>query len=516
MTLAIECFRTRCRAGPGAAIDRRAIETLVREELPRSCAALLGEAFAQQRGFVRLRQIRLSLRVARRDWDKRQLAQQWSAALAQALRQALAQPGSADIVRYEEADEWLAAVIEALLTASIRGNWRFKEYEHLADLQLDQALQLLIADDALLEPILVAVARRGAAPALLRAVSDGTLERWAACLDAKSVDVAATSEQILAVLENLLRFDRSSAFASIQSARLALTMWLRSWAQGQATAWAVQRSGLTFIAVAIRALQESRSTEHLARYVSELRAIEHANLLRQVLASDDTRLPRPTHAISALREQLSELASVLQPASRAAAETVYSSDIAGLLLLVGAIARSNWPRLVRHSALWQRLQERTLTYLLADVGLRVAQHAGLACSGDPAIAVLAGWLDEPDWRALERFRSTVTAEECADLARAIDVAPDVRDWPQLVDRCSGHLLRQFAGTVRGFRSASEGFIARKLLAVRGELRIDEQRIAVVLATSPYHVALHVCSGFAKLEAVSWLGWRDVVFHPGGE
>jgi hypothetical protein len=510
MTLAIERFHTRCRAAPGAAIDRGAIEALVREELPQGCATLLGEAFAHQRGLVRLLQLKLSLRVGRRDWDRRQLAQQWSAAFAEALRQALAQPGSADLVRYDEPQQWIAAVIEALLTSSVRGNWRFKEYEPLVALPLDQALRVLIADDTLLEPILIAVSRGGAAPALLRALSDSTLERWVAHLDGTSIDAVASPEQIFRQLELLRQIYESSRFSSIESARVALTVWLQAWADGQGDAWLVQRSGLAFIAAAIRAFQESGSAGQRVRHASGLRAIEHAPLLRQVLGDDATPVGPQSATIASLRQKLQELA-----AATSATEVVFTSDLAGVLLLVGPIGRLAWSQQIRRSALWQRLHERALTYLLADVGLRAAQHAGLARKSDPAVAVLAGWLDEPDWSGLERFRSTVAEEECADLARAIEMGPDAHSWPQLIDRCTGHLLREFGSAIRGFRTASAGFIAQKLLAVRGELRIDEQRIAVVLAPSPYHVALHVCSGFAKLEAVSWLGWRDVVFHPGG-
>jgi hypothetical protein len=519
MTLAIARFHTRCRAGPRTAFDLATIEKVVREEFPMHCARLLGVAFAHHRGVVRLKRLGLKLHVEGGNFDKQQLAQQWSAAFAEALRHALARPASVDLIRYEESSQWIAAVIEALLTSSVRGDWRFREYESLADLPLDQALAQMLeaipAEDKRLESILVAVARRGAALPLLRALSDSTLERWVVHLDAAAPVAVATPEQILAPVETLLDLSKSSPASSFQSARVALLVWLQTCVDGSSSAWSVTRSALLFVDVAIRALRDRGGAERLSAYAPELPAIEYAALLRNILSEPaDGERPR-TPTITALREQLQGLSS-MQSATTTTSERVYSTDFAGLLLLIGSVASLNWPQRMRDSALSQRLRERLLTYLLAEIGLCVARHAGLACDRDPAIAIFAGWFEEPNWLGLERLRTTVTAEECADLSRAIDVESHAITWPLLVEHCTRTVLRQFGGGIRGFRDASEAFIARKLLAVRGELRIDEQRIAVVLAPSPYHVALHVCSGFTKLEAVSWLGWRDVVFHPGGE
>ncbi|HKE48701.1 MAG TPA: hypothetical protein VKB52_11600, partial [Rhodanobacteraceae bacterium] len=215
--------------------------------------------------------------------------------------------------------------------------------------------------------------------------------------------------------------------------------------------------------------------------------------------------------VQQLTDALRGIAGVFPPPRSAESAHVVASAFAGLLLLVPTIVRLGWLQALRKTRVWQAHGARTLTYVLAGVASELVGREGDAL--DPGAALLAGWIGEPDVAGFRRFVERLDGGACAELAHALALA-EAHDATTLTTQAADRLVAEFAARIRGFGTAGRAFVVDKLLAVAGEIVIDERRVTVALAACPYHVALHVCSAFESLGAVEWLGGRELVFRPG--
>jgi hypothetical protein len=112
---------------------------------------------------------------------------------------------------------------------------------------------------------------------------------------------------------------------------------------------------------------------------------------------------------------------------------------------------------------------------------------------DPAVALFAGFTGDPDMERMRTaFRESGRAEE--------------------LDRMAAAAVLEFGSRIRGFRKAPRQAVVRQFLARPGRIRVDEERVFVILAPNPFHIALHISGMDGPVERVPWLAGRRVDFH----
>jgi hypothetical protein len=154
---------------------------------------------------------------------------------------------------------------------------------------------------------------------------------------------------------------------------------------------------------------------------------------------------------------------------------------------------------------------------MAGIGLAVLDPTSLGFQSlDPAVALFAGMELEPD---LVGMRHLLAATDCANRRELLaQLLPDAAvctaadDWPAAFDLLAEKLIGEFTLLVPGFRRASREAIVRQFLHKPGRVRIGEQVISVVLAPSPFHVALRIARMDDPVQSVSWMDNRRLEFR----
>jgi hypothetical protein len=132
--------------------------------------------------------------------------------------------------------------------------------------------------------------------------------------------------------------------------------------------------------------------------------------------------------------------------------------------------------------------------------------------------LFAGYLGDPDIthmrKVFQKFPRVVRLQalQAALPHQLIDDA--VKTWEATFERLAGPLLSDFASQIRGFRKSTRQSIVRSFIAQPGRIRIEPERIVVVLNASPFHVALHISGVDTPIESVSWLEGRRLEFELG--
>jgi hypothetical protein len=147
---------------------------------------------------------------------------------------------------------------------------------------------------------------------------------------------------------------------------------------------------------------------------------------------------------------------------------------------------------------------RALSFFLAGVGMTLLRHWELADPVDPAVGLFAGIFSEPDLAGMRQFFAEADVGAIAEFVQA-------ETWTEALDRAATKLARSFAARVRGFRNASRDAVVKQFTRLRGRLLVEDDRLLVVLAPSPWAVALHLSGLDDPLDWVEWLGQRRVEF-----
>jgi hypothetical protein len=528
MTLAIDHFVTCCRTSPRADVDRNRIDRIVRTEFVDSCARELASVFHGHTGVVRIRRLSVKLAFARRQLGEAAFGRQWAATFAASLKRALALPdgaGPLELRRFESRADWLAAAVAAVLQGDAATRWEFAELTWLASVSLAEAVnRILDLDFGNSATILLRLHARGRLDALLISIDEAALAQLMQRLDAELVAAAPLSaDNLIEIAGRIVQHTAPFGAERLISRRRALSLWA-ALADGQYGHWTPRRlsdalhSLDILIGVFIAHSSESFATRLLRRIeddaVGDNTRTPLGHVLRMIAASvEDDR--RARDALARLTATLTQLAQVFPLAATAGQRIV--SEAAGVLLLIPSVLRLGWPQAVQTTVLWGHHGSRTLAYLLLGVGqeLLTNDERGRV---DPAIAVFAGWMGEPNVAGYRRFRDNVTPEECWELSQTLGLSlpgTPAPDWSAVISAAADRLVGEFASRIRGFGKSSRRFVVQKLLMVAGEIVIEERRLQVALASCPFHVALHVSSMFETVGAVSWLGFRDLVFRPGG-
>jgi hypothetical protein len=171
-----------------------------------------------------------------------------------------------------------------------------------------------------------------------------------------------------------------------------------------------------------------------------------------------------------------------------------------MLLLCGTIRRLDWARLIREPG----FGARRFQALLAGAGMRLLfpWHPGQPI--EPAVALLAGMLEEPDRLGLAQvFETTPLA--------ALPLFPQAVDWPAALESAADALAADLAGRVRGFRQSRREAAVRQFLRIPGRILVNESALRVLLEPTPWSVALHISGVDDAVESAEWLGGRRVSY-----
>jgi hypothetical protein len=194
-----------------------------------------------------------------------------------------------------------------------------------------------------------------------------------------------------------------------------------------------------------------------------------------------------------------------------------SSDCAGLFLLIRILDKLNWTNRLNRSALRAVHGPRLLNYTLTGLALAMLNRFSEDPKQlDPGMTLFCGWMDEPDLAGLGRFFASESFEARRDLLR--DLLGDqvteesLENWKASFDLLGAQVIREFSGRVRGFGRASRPFVVKNFLVLPGRIRVEETRLVVLLAASPFNVVLHLSGMDDPVETVSWIGGRRVEFQ----
>ena len=134
-----------------------------------------------------------------------------------------------------------------------------------------------------------------------------------------------------------------------------------------------------------------------------------------------------------------------------------------------------------------------------------AEILGFSDPVDPAVALSSReYFPEIDLAEMRRFFSTTDVGAIAEFVRA-------ETWEQALDLAATELARSFAGRVRGFRQASREAVVKQFLRLRGRMLVERSRLLVVLAPTPWAVALHLSGMDESLPPVERMEYRRVEF-----
>lgn len=523
MSLRIERFVTRCRASPSQGVRRATLETVVRNEFAAQCARRLEGI--PLRGLVRLRRLRLRLKISREDFSAGRLPALWAESFAAELARAAASGGE-EVVCAENQTAWFAAFIRDLLAGRARQRWQYAEFSELFNLDVGHAiLRLLSNQPEETVPVLKLLAEGGNLPQLLAVFDDTTLERLFALVaqGLASAPVTLEVEDLILVARWVIADPERSGASTFATRRRAFQLWFTNFSRLQERSAAGRFLTPGDVFVLLQCLDWLRAEWNFIARVPGKRALERfaiaqraSESLRHALQSLSSAGVGENSAVSELRTVMNELAP---PAGGGLSldSPWLESNAAGLLMLIGIIERLGWRVRARHSlrAIGGTDMESAFFAALglAVLGRSAAERERL----DPAIAVLAGRPEMAASFKVSEILEEATAEDrrallLSLLEDASEASGAEESWAATIERLAAHLIRVFALRLRGFGEARRAFVVKQFLAIPGRIRIEEERIQVVLTPQPLHVVLRLAGMDATLESVTWLSGRRIEFY----
>lgn len=421
--------------------------------------------------------------------DELQIARHWSTAIARAVQHEIQRGQTNNVVRFETIVQYLATFIEELLQGNPR--WMFRRFEHLRDLPTGRAVALVLSAHSAL-PLLLELQRRHLLEAVIQRMSaEDVALVWG---QGFGFDVLPDLPTQWARWLPQLRAVPLQSGASTAHARNALRLYL-------AVALAQGDHDRELAAVA----------QHLAWVYGVLGALAPHRLLQNPIGTLKRLLPREMRAarlwLDAVTENatgrnyLAALTAIVTDSTarvpnhtsalRAAPETAFSTNFAGLALLLPSIRVLGWHEILSRAGLYQLLVTAT--------GRAMAPLA----QGDPAPRVLAGLTP---YEALQA-RDAVIAWPERDTSH-IDHA--FADLPGAAQATA--IVQQLGQRLRGFGDSSGDFLCRQLIDVPGRIRITDQGLEIDLHRAPLSVVLHMAGYSGEQGPIPWLDNRLLAIH----
>jgi hypothetical protein len=530
MNLSIDRFETR------AVVPRRvrqsvpAIDRLVRERLGRELRRAIEVAWPGGSGVWRIRELQLKLRIPARNLSEDGLAEAWSNALTQQLLTTLrgsASESTRTCYSPSRAD-WIAEFIAAAVHGRA-DEWQYAEFEPERQRAVaDASMDLILRDPAIALAILEALDRLGTLDPLLRLWPDAHCDRMLRFLSADAPHGKTLSIDVLVEIgTRAVHRRRSTQGGPLDIRRLTLRLMFDELPRSEPLRRLEDvRHAMAVFHILLADGQDPAN----AGWLEELDAIDvpewfdratGAAARRTLVVLRDAARHQPQASKSVLLQILSAVEALRQSSTAPSPPSLnvwrFSSDCAGALLLVAPLLRLGWAERALETRLGVELGPRAVTYLVAAIGLAACGRFSESVDRlDPAIALLAGWSDQPHVGGLREMLASDRPDLRADLLRALAHGghnhDDARTWASTLQRLAADVIRDFTARIRGFTHASPEFMTRQVLATAGSITVDDARIVVALAASPLHVALHMSSADETVEGVWWLGGRRVEYE----
>jgi hypothetical protein len=145
----------------------------------------------------------------------------------------------------------------------------------------------------------------------------------------------------------------------------------------------------------------------------------------------------------------------------------------------------------------------------ADTSLFAAGHLIDQRSGHTS-----AWVQP--WESITGLPFTIDDAPATETQRPLDGSiPAVLADPHanlILTLTASGILRVWARWLRQFHRSSDAYLLNNLIRRPGSLRMDDQRIVVILESRPLDLVLEMAAYLSPIEAVEWLGKRHVTFH----
>jgi hypothetical protein len=508
MTLRIHQLDTTCHVPSWHRNGAELVDRFARGHLARDLGEHLGPSLARQPAVVRIRALNLRVILPASSLSEEGLSVAWREAFAKALFTALTYPsgaGPAGIFRADSVADFLAAAICDLLEGTAAGKWQYAEFEEIFRRgTTEAALALLCNWPQECRGVLSELARREVLDRLLARFDEAAIERLFNMLsppalarvesDLSIADLTAIAKLVLAHLpeRNLALVSRS----------YALSLFVKAWA-ARPLPLSLRTVFEALLGVACLLNQKmfwpgGKPTTLSPQMVSLLARI----------ASETSKSQTRTSHLRELETHLTELRARLDiraPEVSGPEVEWRSTEWCGLFFLAGTLERLGWVRA------WQGLpefQSGGLSCLIAGIGLAIAGDLEPGSAAvDPAIALFAGYLGDPDLSQIRGFyqgSSRGLRQKVIAAASPLNAAEDLsQSWEATIDFLTESLVKAFASRVRGFRQSTRKGIVQTFLRRPGRIRIEAERIVAVPEPSPFHVALHISGLDAALDPTWW-------------
>jgi hypothetical protein len=261
-----------------------------------------------------------------------------------------------------------------------------------------------------------------------------------------------------------------------------------------------------------------------AELLGELTAVVHSDSHRQqITLFCELIVAGNSESRTAFAALFEELASATDSGSRQGQTTKFrwiTTESVGLFLLISLVERLGWADRLSRLTFGTTTGPRLLTYTLASLASSILGHFDATPAYlDPGLALFSGWMEAPDPGGLRRFLASESDQARRDLLHELlpdeVTEEDSLNWEACFDSLANHLIRAFAGRIRGFGRSSRQFVVKNFLALPGRIRVEETRLLVVFTSSPLNAVIHMSRLDDPVEAVGWLGGRRVEFEPYG-
>jgi hypothetical protein len=539
MTLTIHKLSTRCRTPRGLERHGALVDDIARGMLASELQAQLGPSLDRLPAVVRLKELRVKLRIPGRNLNATSLAAAWARAFTLALHRALAYPPGDGFVssrRHESAAAYKASLLHHLAARGLSPSWEFPELEAWrGSLPAKAALGILLQDPGSIPGIVVELERRRWIEPVLALWDELSLEHVMRTIAEAEARSPALS------LDDLIELGSAAAASgslrpewTFAGRRQAIRLWARLYPRFPLRGtWHGLRLLLRFLELpALLILRDPALLADPIPFPHWCEAIVAGDLLSGPMPADSPtgaalpairgRMPwlSPTGRASSTRASMTGLNSVLErlrPLAPSAATPVASglsrsgtkvkwivSDYAGILLMLSVVQRLDLWRLIDHPEFVRFGGPRALSFFLAGVGMTLVKRWSVGDSVEPAVALFAGTFDELDLAGMRQFFSQASVSAVRDFVQA-------ETWEVALDLAATELSRSFAGRVRGFRDASRETVVKQFVRLRGRVLVEPARILVVLASTPWAVALHLSGMDESLAPVERMDYRRVEF-----
>ncbi|HEX3151495.1 MAG TPA: hypothetical protein VHR66_25685 [Gemmataceae bacterium] len=533
MSVIIDKLATRCRVSRRRASVARIVDEAARQRLAIELTQFVGPALSRQPRVVRIRRLSVKLVLTAEEVGTDALVAAWVRALAKSLFEALAHTGESGadrVVRAGTIAEFHAAFLRDLLAGNAGGRWEYAELDDLLDLPATEAaLSLLLERPLEIAATLAVLDDFAMLERLLIRFDDLAIERLFAAISGvisrDALAIRLSLDDLLWCARQTLAAPALSGF-TIDARRQALRIFVRTRGAEDRSPREIFQAllSLTCLLECPEILHASPADEFASAHAIERRTGRRLPpAVATMLVDLHRHFKKNWHNPSSQATELLAALDQLRPLVPTAALVVLSRqspwlevESAGLLLLARIVERLGWNDLCRDALPKSWGGPRFFQNLLAGIGSTVLEHFKLdATTLDLAVIIFAGMEREPSMSGLRHWFDSIDARQRWHLLELLELEFEADSaattWAATLDALTAKLTVEFAKLVPGFRQASRPAIVRQFIRMPGRVQVDEHKVSVQIAPTPFHVALHVSGLDDPLPAVSWMGGRRLEF-----